>query len=520
IWPEIFISPVGVVEKGDNDVRMINNYSFPAGSSVNDFTDTNNFPEITYNPPRNIASRIHALRELHPHDEVLLMLGDVSGAFRHVPMNENDVHMFAFLFDDHVVIDLSCGFGWCGSPAYYSVAGKIINHQYECSQPIGSSPLDSSHFVGNVWCDDHSCVEVNTGSRCQEANIALRRAMIAVLGPSAVNEKKFTHWDTRGKALGLNFDTSKGSVSIPDDKMSRAFQIAEHLLKAGRASKTDLNKVLGVFRHVVVCFPSARSFYQRVHDFAVRMHSFGRRQLSPEVVDDLRWFRAVLAFKVRFNSIPVEQFANVIPPSVHVYMDASNTGLCAINPERKEYIRSRFNRAELDVIRSETYEYSINVRELTSAVLAALHWGPLWQQRASRVPTHVRFHIDNISAVSWSNKRLSRHPRAQMLNRLLSLAELQYRCLAELQYRCLFTAEHIAGRDNTMADAGSRAWTPTDPLWSNWTNLSASWSQVIVRPPFDNLSAIWEACCATKPWLALPSPSTEVPGNNGRDSHE
>ncbi|OWZ03470.1 hypothetical protein PHMEG_00024793 [Phytophthora megakarya] len=223
------------------------------------------------------------------------MLGDVSGAFRHVPMNENDVHMFASLFDDHVVIDLSCGFGWCGSPAYYSVAGKIINHQYECSQPIGSSPLDSSHFVDNVWCDDHSCVKVNTGSRCQEVNIALRRAMIAVLGPSAVNEKKITHWGTRGKALGLNFDTSKGSVSIPDDKMSRAFQIAEHLAKAGRAFKTDLNKVLGVFWHVVVCFPSARSFYQRVHDFVVRMYSFGRRQLRPEVVDDLRWFRATCA---------------------------------------------------------------------------------------------------------------------------------------------------------------------------------------------------------------------------------
>ncbi|POM62234.1 LOW QUALITY PROTEIN: hypothetical protein PHPALM_28635 [Phytophthora palmivora] len=337
-----------VLDKGTNDIRVINNYSFPTDASVNDFTDTTDFPEITYNPPRDITSRIHVLR---PHAEVLIMLGDVSGAFWHVPIH----------------------------------------------RPV---------------------------------------------------------------------------------KMSRAYQDAEQLLKSGRASKTALNKILGVFRNVTVCFPSPRAFYQMLHDFAVWMYSFQKRQLSEDVIDDLRWFRAVLTFKSRFNSIPMEQFAHIIQPSAHVFMDASDPGLCAINPARAN---TSVLSLTLAAIRLETYEYFINVRELTSSVLAALHWGPILQQHASGVTTHVRFHIDNMSAVSWSNRRLSRQPRAQMLNRLLSLAERQY--------QCLFTAEHIAGRDNIMADAGSRAWTPTDPLWTNWTNLSASWSQVVVRPPFDNLSA-------------------------------
>lgn len=48
--------------------------------------------------------------------------GYVSGAFQHVPVHENEVHMFTFVFDDYVAIDLSCGFGWCGSSAFYKLA--------------------------------------------------------------------------------------------------------------------------------------------------------------------------------------------------------------------------------------------------------------------------------------------------------------------------------------------------------------------------------------------------------------
>ncbi|POM62432.1 hypothetical protein PHPALM_28413 [Phytophthora palmivora] len=129
-WPEIFISTTAVVDKrgSKTTIRVINNYSFPGGVSVNDFTSTFNFPTISYNPPRDIARRIFALRKRHPGHPILMMLGDMSLTFRHIPMNADHVHMFAFRFEGFVVIDLACGFGWCGSPAFYSLAGSLINH--------------------------------------------------------------------------------------------------------------------------------------------------------------------------------------------------------------------------------------------------------------------------------------------------------------------------------------------------------------------------------------------------------
>lgn len=133
--------------------------------------------------------------------------------------------------------------------------------------------------------------------------------------------------------------------------------------------------------------------------------------------------------------------------------------------------------------------------------------GPVWASSPKDVPTHVCFHIDNTTAVAWVNKRSSSHPQAQLYNRLLSLAEFQHNLVC--------TANHIAGKMNTMADAGSRVWSNTHPLLTTWTNLSASWQQEPRQPPFNNLSDAWEQCCADAPWRALPKPSTLSTGSSG-----
>ncbi|EEY64408.1 uncharacterized protein PITG_21748 [Phytophthora infestans T30-4] len=184
-------------------------------------------------------------------------------------------------------------------------------------------------------------------------------------------------------------------------------------------------------------------------------------------------------------------------------MDASGQGLCALEPNFKRYIRQRFSHEESKTL-------SINVRELRSAVLAVLRWGPHWHIPTSTSPLHVQFHIDNTSAVTWANKRASKHPTAQLYNRLLSLAEFQYNLVC--------TATHIPGKLNVMADAGSRAWSSNDQAAKLWTNFSAPWLQDHIEPPFDDLSAVWDRCYSDTPWQALPIPNISRIGVNGADS--
>ncbi|OWZ21355.1 hypothetical protein PHMEG_0004117 [Phytophthora megakarya] len=56
--------------------------------------------------------------------------------------------------------------------------------------------------------------------------------MATVIGPTAINEKKFTHWATQCKALGLLWDTETGSVSIPTDKLEKALGRACNLINS------------------------------------------------------------------------------------------------------------------------------------------------------------------------------------------------------------------------------------------------------------------------------------------------
>lgn len=195
------------------------------------------------------------------------------------------------------------------------------------------------------------------------------------------------------------------------------------MLSAASASRSSMDKLLGSLRHVSSCFPPARAFFQRLQVFASRCRPFQRRDLSHDVVEDLQWFRAVLQHQERFNGIPVSRFSGAVAARYHVFMDASDDGLCVLEPTFKQYLRVQFTEAEKGAFKGSGGERSNNVRELQSAVLAALYWGPAWATSDPSESVGECFHIDNSSAMAWASKRASRHPLAQLYNRLLSLAE-------------------------------------------------------------------------------------------------
>ncbi|OWY99772.1 LOW QUALITY PROTEIN: hypothetical protein PHMEG_00029172 [Phytophthora megakarya] len=57
-------------------------------------------------------------------------------------------------------------------------------------------------------------------------------------------------------------------------------------------------------------------------------------------------------------------------------MDASDTGVCVLEPQLKQYIRVRFREAVRQTFADTKPHNSANVRELIGPALAALNWGP------------------------------------------------------------------------------------------------------------------------------------------------
>ncbi|OWZ06186.1 LOW QUALITY PROTEIN: hypothetical protein PHMEG_00021592 [Phytophthora megakarya] len=100
-WPEVVISPFGVVDKGNEDAgtsgRTIHDLSYPKGESVNDYTDQASIAKPDYVHCDAVATEILRCVSFRPPDR---------GG----------------------VIEPSAPFGWTGSPGFYEIVGGAISH--------------------------------------------------------------------------------------------------------------------------------------------------------------------------------------------------------------------------------------------------------------------------------------------------------------------------------------------------------------------------------------------------------
>jgi hypothetical protein len=150
--------------------RIVHNESFPRnhGKSLN--AATTNIPlEIVHDGVKQITH--WGLGEAHrTPDDVVMMTGDVSGAFRHIPINCWFCgHFSGYIPElDIIVLDLSLPIGWTGSPVAYSIAGQAIK------------AIHNSHpgFHNLVYCDDHFMFGHSGRFETLVSDISLRRAMV------------------------------------------------------------------------------------------------------------------------------------------------------------------------------------------------------------------------------------------------------------------------------------------------------------------------------------------------------
>ncbi|GMF51929.1 unnamed protein product [Phytophthora fragariaefolia] len=189
IWPEVRISPFGVVDKGNTDPlvngQAIHDLSFPDGASINDATDTASLCQLMFQPCDAIAREIMCQQDLHPDTDVLLQAGD-----RHVGTHSRSAYLFGGRLEaaNALVIDTSAAFGWSGSPASYDVGGGAIAYLHDRSVNVARGAGTFNY----VWVDDHINVAADIGSNCADVEQSLRLAMTTALGHGAINEDKST----------------------------------------------------------------------------------------------------------------------------------------------------------------------------------------------------------------------------------------------------------------------------------------------------------------------------------------
>lgn len=348
----VHVSPFGAVPKKDSSpdaIRLIHDLSSPPGNCPNDLTDKTSLPPLKYEYVTALATRIEALRHRFPGIAILLLKVDVHGAFRHLRQHADDVQWMGGVLPDRSagVIDLAAPFGWTGSPAFYAVSGRPISFLVGRESPASMCPscVDTDAFFAFEWVDDHVMIEADLPDRCRTAEDALRLAMLAVLGPTSINEDKFTSWSTTATALELEWDTAEATVSIPIDKITKALNRVRTTLAKARVSKHELECLLGNLRHVASCLHAARPFYQRLHACSQSIPRYGAVAVTEWARDDLQRFAAILQHGT-LCGVPTRLFGELPQPDVHYYMDASNFGAGVLDPAHRLFFIITFDDEE------------------------------------------------------------------------------------------------------------------------------------------------------------------------------
>ncbi|POM64007.1 Secreted protein [Phytophthora palmivora] len=245
-WPEIVISPFGVVDKGNEDAtssgRTIHDLSFPEGSSINECTDQDSITKPDYRHFYAVATEIPRAKYNHPGTEIHVMAGDVASAFRNITIHSNRVYLFAGLIEEEnvLIIELSVPFGWPGSPGFFEIFGGAISHIHGSHM----NTICPTGYFNYHWVDDHINVTANIGSSCREMDRSLRFVIVAILGADAINDKKFTVSDVGIEMYASDFGLCV--LDIPAHKaLTYQFTAPEGTLirnfKNGEANGFDIN---------------------------------------------------------------------------------------------------------------------------------------------------------------------------------------------------------------------------------------------------------------------------------------
>ena len=412
----VHISPLGLIPKsGDNTKwRLIMDLSSPAGRSVNDGID-GAFCSLKYAALDQATLFLQALGK----NSSLAKL-DLKSAYRMVPIHKDDQALLGLRWQGTVYTDSALPFGLRSAPKIFTAVADMLSWaMFQSGANNFLHYLDDFLFMGNSPESVSASLHI-AQSICSRLHFPV--AAEKTLGPT--QSLVF---------LGIQIDTTTGTLALPPNKLSRLQSTLASWQDRKAIKKQELLSLLGVLSHAATVIPSGRIFVRHLIDassLARAPHHFIR--LNRQCRADILWWQE---FGSAWNGI---SWLPPQTPSIHCFSDASGSWGCAALYSNPNTSTCWFQIPWPTSLGN----WNIAAKELVPIVAAAAIWGKQWAR------SRVQFNCDNMAVVSAIS---SGSARDQHLRHLL-------RCLFFMSATWGFSvvAAHIPGCHNTAADALSR----------------------------------------------------------------
>ena len=382
----------------------------------------------------------------------LLAKVDIAHAYRNVPVHPVDRSLLGMSWKGSVVVDCTLPFGLRSAPKIFCAISDTL--EWVLRQEGITSCL---HYI-----DDFLTAGSPAASECRH-NLTVLKTTCERLGIPLVAEK-IEGPTTTLMFLGIELDTQRMCMHLPDEKLAHIQQRVVQWQKKRAATKREMLSLIGELAHACKVVQPGRTFLRQMIDLAHSRSSLHHWiRLNADFQSDLMWWHCFLE---RWNGTSSHEAR---PPSSEIFSDASGSWGCGALWE-SYWFQAPWAADWLDI--------NIATKELVPVVIAVGIWGPRWSI------SQILIHTDNMAVVKIIKARTSHD---KLIMHLL-------RCLHFLcaMYSIHMLALHIPGVENIPADALSH------------NNLN----QFLISTPKADCSAtpvpwqLWDLVVASRPdWM-------------------
>ena len=412
--PWAHVSPLMTRPKAEaTKRRVISDLTFPEESSVNAYIFKNSIVgQVRDHSLPTVAAFVEDIKQAG--EGAFMFTVDIERAYKNFRVDPLDWPLMCVGWEGGTYIETAMPFGARSSSSNMQrVADMIV-------RILGQEGIRAKMYLDDLIVAAPSLAEA-------QAHFVRVQALLEELGLPQARDKTQPPGQ-RVRWLGIDISTVDMSLSIPPDKLSEVVQLVGTCANKKTIHRRQYESLIGKLMFIAKCVAPARTFMSRLLQ-ALRDTSGWFVRVNQDVRDDLAWF---LEFSSQWNGVAI------IPPdspNVFIQVDASLTGIGASDGRRAYAGRI-----------AEDHAPATNINEVEAInVIIALHSFISQDHRGQ----HMLVQCDNLAAVQAIRHGRGRNPV------LTECARLAWMVQAVLDVRLTFA--HIAGADNKVADALSRA---------------------------------------------------------------
>ena len=425
------ISPLMTRPKRDaTNRRVIMDLSWPPGGAINDGIQT----EWYVDGPGKIS-----LPTVDYMEGRLLTLGkgaflyktDLARGYRQLRVDPGDWPLLGFVYRGQYYVDMCPPFGLRTSAMCMQRTTEAVSWMH-----------GQSGYISRPYLDDFGGAE----KTCEEAEEALRvlQGIMRELGLEEAAHK-ICRPATKMTWLGLEYDAVAMTIAIPQVKMEEIMEVLKGWQGRIRATRRDMQRLLGLLQFVASVSPPTRVFTNRMLNELREMPKRGSESLSLEFKKDVKFF---IDLWPEFNGIKIVvkgevECQNKLELDACLLGCGAFTGKCYYAEEFPQWLRDE--------------GHSIAHLELLNVVVAVKVWCEEWRGQRVEIIT------DNMNACLAMQTGRSRDGFIQHCVR-----ELFVFCV---KYDIELHAKHNPGRELVRADALSRMY--VDRRCAMWVERDA-----------------------------------------------